>query len=50
MKPTFIKGKWALIFNNLGQAVNDPIINLGILGLSLESHFDDFEGLHDEDL
>lgn len=45
-----VESQRPLLRDNLGQAVDDAIIDLGVLGLGLETHFDDFKGLHDKDL
>lgn len=53
MKPTFIKGKWALtltILDRQSRNWNSHYKSWASFGLSLESHFDDFEGLHERRL
>lgn len=47
---TFVKGKWALIFDNFGETIYDTLVLGILLILGLESDLNDFKGLHDSDL
>ena len=48
MRVTFVEREWAFIFYDFVKAVEDAIVDGIGFALSLESNFDDFEGLHDE--
>lgn len=48
MRVTFVEREWAFGFNDFAEAVEDAVVDWVGFALSLESDFDDFEGLHDE--
>lgn len=49
-KSTFVECERAFIFDNFREAISDAVVERGFLALGLESHLDDLEGLHHEDL
>lgn len=47
---TFVEGREAFVLEDLSEAVDDASVLWVLGGLVDQSHFDDFEWLHDDDL